>query len=98
MQEPSDQWAKLRRAVLERAKRNMSEPLAVIYPVLLVASALYLAGFLRLSFIGAPSEFTWLTGSFILLVGFCGVLLPFLTGSVLTLRFAERRIENLLLE
>ena len=47
MQIPSDQWKKLRRAALERARRKMIEPLEVVHLALLGASALYLVGFLR---------------------------------------------------
>ena len=96
MQKPSDQWKKLRRATLERARRKTIEPLEFVHFTLLGASALYLAGFLRLSFFNQPGEYTLIAGGFVLAVAFAGFLVPFLTGSALTLHFAGKRFDRLL--
>ena len=98
MQPPSDNWKKLRRASLERARRNMIEPLEAVYAALLVVSALYLVGFLSLTFASQPGEYTLLAGAYISIVAVAGVLVPILTGSALTLRFADRRWRNLFLD
>jgi hypothetical protein len=98
MQKPSDQWKKLRRAALDRARRNIVEPLEPIHTTLLVASAIYLIGYLRLTFAVQPPEFTWFSGAFIFAVALSGLLVPFLTGSVITLQFAERRFTKLIEE
>lgn len=98
MQKPSDQWKKLRRAALERARRNMIEPLEVVHLALLGASALYLAGFLRLNLFVQNGEFSLASGAFILLAAAAGLLVPVLTGSALTLHLADRRLGNLLRE
>ncbi|WP_299147251.1 hypothetical protein [uncultured Tateyamaria sp.] len=98
MQKPSDQWKKLRRAALERARRNMIEPLEVVHLALLGASALYLAGFLRLNLFGQTDEFSLASGAFVLLAAAGGLLVPVLTGSALTLHFADRRLGQLLRE
>ncbi len=95
MQKPSDQWKKLRRATLERARRNVIDPLEPLHTVLLAASALYLIGFFRLSFTGQPYEFTWISGAAIFVVALSGLLVPILTGSVLTLQFIHRKLETL---
>ncbi|WP_299502481.1 hypothetical protein [uncultured Roseobacter sp.] len=96
MQKPSDHWKKLRRAALERARRNMIEPLEVVPLALLGASALYLVGFLRLNLFGQNGEFSLASGAFVLLAAAAGLLVPVLTGSVLTLRFADRRLARLI--
>lgn len=98
MQKPRDQWKKLRRAALERARRNMIEPLEVVHLALLGASALYLAGFLRLNLFYQNGEFSLASGAFVLLVAVAGLLVPVLTGSALTLHFTDRRLGKLLRE
>ncbi|WP_340244750.1 hypothetical protein [Sulfitobacter pontiacus] len=98
MQKPSDNWKKLRRATLERARRNAVEPLEPLYTVLLVASALYLIGFLRLSFGGQPHDFTLISGAAIFAVALSGILVPILSGSVITLRLADRQLNKLIEE
>jgi len=95
MQRPSEIWNKLRKASLERARRNLIEPLEPVYLALLGASALYLAGFLNLTFAGQPSEYTLFSGACISIVALAGVLVPFLTGSALTLRLTDQRWRNL---
>ncbi|WP_299374918.1 hypothetical protein [uncultured Tateyamaria sp.] len=96
MQKPSDQWKKLRQATLERARRNIVETLEPLHAILLAASALYLIGFLRLTFASQPQDFTWITGAGVLAIALSGFLLPILTGSVLTLHFTSRRLDRLM--
>ena len=98
MQRPSEKWKKLRSAALERARRNVIEPLEVVHLALVGASALYLAGFLRLNVFGQTGEFSMASGAFILLAAAGGLLVPVLTGSALTLHFADRRLGKLLRE
>jgi len=98
MQKPSDNWKKVRRAALERARRNMIGPLEVIHLALLGASALYLAGFLRFNLFGQTGDFSLASGAFVLLVAVAGLLVPVLTGSALTLHFTDRRLGKLLRE
>jgi hypothetical protein len=98
MRKPNDNWKKLRRAALERARRNISEPFEPAYLALLGASALYLVGFLRLTFASQQSEYTWIAGCFVLAVAIAGLLVPFLTGSVLALYLADKRLGRLLSE
>jgi hypothetical protein len=95
MQKPSDNWKKLRSASLELARRKIIEPLEAVYVALLGASALYLVGFLYLTFASQPGEYELFAGVFISIVAIAGVLVPILTGSALTLRLADRRWRNL---
>ncbi len=96
MQKPSDQWKKLRRAALERARRKMIEPLQVVHLALLGASTLYLAGFLRLNYLSQSNEYNFVAGAFVLAVAVSGFLVPVLTGSALTLHLADKRLGRLL--
>ena len=98
MQRSSDQWKKLRRAVLERARRKMIEPLEVVHLALVGTNVLYLAGFLHLNLFNQPSEYTLTAGGFVFAVAVAGLLVPVLTGSALTLYFADKRLRGLLVE
>lgn len=96
MQEPDITWTSLRLAVLERAQRKTTGPLKPVYSLYALASIVYLFGFAGLH---ALDTSTW-NATFLLLLAvpasLAGALIPFLTGSVLTLRFAERGFVSLL--
>ncbi len=96
MQEPSDNWHKLRNAALERAERTTVDPLLPIYRTHLFVCVFYLAGFLHLTFFDYGHGFTWIAGFLVVCVAFFGALVPFLTGSLLTLRFTHQRFRELL--
>ena len=98
MQKPSDQWKKLRRSTLERARRKTVEPLEALYLAHLAVSVMYLAGFLWLSMTEGPQQFTIWASASILLISFAGIFVPILFGSVLVLRITDWRIERLLAE
>lgn len=96
MQQPSKNWKNIRRAVLARAQRTVVEPLSPLYDIYLGVVALYLAGFLHFNFVDDSSGFTWLTACFLIGVAVAGALIPVLTGAVLTLHFASKRMERLI--
>ncbi|WP_324752718.1 hypothetical protein [Roseovarius sp. Pro17] len=98
MQKPSENWKRIRRATLGRAKRTAIEPLSPLYDVYSGVCALYLAGFLYFNFFANDTEFSWFTACLIICVAVAGALVPVLTGSVLTLHFASKKLERLIAE
>ena len=98
MQKPSENWKRIRRAALERGKRTAIDSLSPLYDVYLGVSALYLAGFLHFSFFANGADFSWLTACLIVCVAVAGTLVPVLTGSVVTLHFASKKLERLIAE
>ena len=98
MQKPSDTWKRIRRSALERAQRTAIDPLSPLYDIYIGVCVVYLAGFLHFSFFEYSSEITWLKACIIVGVAVAGALVPVLTGSVLTLHFAGRKIQRLIRE
>jgi len=98
MQKPSENWKRIRRAALERGQRTAIDPLSPLYDVYLGVSALYLAGFLHLNFFDYSTEFTWFKACLLICVAVAGTLVPLLTGSVLTLHFASKKLDRLIAE
>jgi hypothetical protein len=98
MKKASENWKRTRRAALERAQRNTIDPLSPLYDIYLGVSALYLAGFLHLKFFDHGTDFNWFTACIIISVAVAGALVPVLTGSVLTLHFASKKLERLIAE
>ena len=98
MEKPSKEWQLLRRATLERAKKNTVQALSPIYSAFFLASFIYLACFSLLFFGGAPTQFTWLLGSFVIAAAISGLILPVLTGAALTLYFTHKKLEYLVNE
>lgn len=98
MQKPSDNWKRIRRAALERAQRTAIDPLSPLYDLYLGVCAVYLAGFLHFSFFDYGTEFTWFKACLIVCVVVAGALVPVLTGSVLALHFASKKLERLIAE
>ena len=98
MKKASENWKRTRRAALERAQRTSVDPLSPLYNIYLGVSALYLAGFLHFSFFDHGTELTWFKECLIIGVAVAGALVPVLTGSVLTLHFASKKLERLIAE
>jgi hypothetical protein len=98
MQKPSDNWKCIRQAALERAQRTAIDPLSPLYDLYLGVCAVYLAGFLHFNFVDYSTEFTWFKACLIICVAVAGALVPLLTGSVLTLHFASKKLERLIAE
>jgi hypothetical protein len=98
MKNASENWKLTRRAALERAQRTTVDPLSPLYNIYLGVSALYLAGFLHLNFFDYGTDFSWFKACLIISVAVAGALVPVLTGSVLTLHFASKKLERLISE
>ena len=96
MQPPSNKWKRIRRAALERAQRTAIDPLSPLYDLYVGVCALYLAGFVHFTFFDYGTEFSWFTACLIVCVALAGALVPVLTGSVLTLHFAGKKMERLI--
>jgi len=98
MQKPSDNWKRIRRAALVRAQRTAIDPLSPLYDFYLGVCAVYLAGFLHFKFFEHGPDLSWFTACLIICVAVAGALVPVLTGSILTLHFASRKLERLIAE
>lgn len=98
MKRPTKNWQSLRTAVLARAERTVFEPLEPLYSIYAGVCLFYLAGFVRINFFNVGSEFTHSAALLLLMVAVCGALIPVLTGSVLTMHFAHRRLRKLACE
>lgn len=95
MQEPSENWKRLRRASLERARRIAVEPLETLFTIHLAVCLYYIVGCFCLQFLDQSPTFSALEAVQLLSVAAAGILVPVLTGSVLTLHFADRRLKRL---
>lgn len=93
MQEPSKKWRRTRQAALERATRHSVEPLEPQFSIYGALCVYYLAGFVWLSFIADTASYSVLDAFKIVSFGVAGLLVPILTGSVLTLSFTKRRLQ-----
>lgn len=98
MQSPSDNWKRIRRAALERAQRTAIDPLNPLYDLYLGVCAVYLAGFLYFNFFERGTDFSWVTACIVICVAVAGALVPVLTGSILTLHFASKKLERMFAE
>jgi len=98
MQQPSENWKLIRRAALERAQRTAIDPLSPLYEVYLGVSTLYLAGFIHFNFFDRSTDFSWFTACLIMCVAVAGILVPLLTGAVLTLHFTTSRMQKMISE
>lgn len=88
----------MRRATAVRAHRTAIEPLTPLYSAYFCVSACYLVGFLCLQFYDFSGGFTLISAILLLIVAIAGALVPILTGSVLTLHFANRKLQRLAAE
>lgn len=95
MNKASKRWNILRHSVLERTRREVIEPLGSLYLIFLGTSVFYLIGLGRLSLVQQPTEYSVLAAILIFTIAAAGLALPFLTGAVLTLHAADRKLERL---
>ncbi len=95
MNKPTKRWKCLRSTVLERAQRIAIEPLEALYSIHVAVCAYYVIGFLRFRFLDHSETFTLIETMQVVSVAIAGLLVPVLTGSVLTLHFASRKLQNL---
>ncbi len=95
MQPPSDNWKRIRRAALERAQRTAIEPLEALFTAHVAVCVYYLVGSLHFQFLDYSQAFSWIEAVQLLTVAVAGVLVPILTGAVLTLHFASQRLQQL---
>jgi len=91
----SKRWNMLRHSVLERTRREVIEPFGPLYLIFLGTSVFYLIGLGRLSLAQQTAEYSVLATIMIFAIAAAGLALPFLTGAVLTLRAADRKLERL---
>jgi len=98
LERPSEKWHNARRAAVERAHRTAIESLNPLYTAYFVACVCYLVGLVRFQFFDSAGGFTLITAVQLLVVAVAGAVVPILTGSVLTLRFANRKLQRLAAE
>lgn len=98
MQQPSENWKRLHSAVLSRTHRAAIEPFSPLYTIYMSVCALYLAGFVHFNFFAHDADLNLLTAALLIAAAIAGVLMPFLTGSVIILHFASQRLERLINE
>ena len=98
MKNASENWKRTHRAALERAQRTAIDPLSPLYDLYVGVCAVYLAGFLHFKFFEHGTDFNWFTACMIICVAVAGALVPLLTGSILTLHFASKKLERLIAE
>jgi len=91
----SKRWNMLRHSVLERTRREVIEPFGPLYLIFLGTSVFYLIGLGRLLLAQKSAEYSILAAILIFAIAAAGLALPFLTGAVLTLRAADRKLERL---
>jgi hypothetical protein len=95
MNKPSKNWLCARRAALDRAQRTAIEPLQSLQTIYVSVCICYLVGFFRFQFFETGGDFTFITALLLVIVALCGLLIPVLTGSVLTLHFTSLRLKKL---
>ena len=95
MNKASKRWNMLRHSVLERTRREVIEPFGPLYSILLGTSVFYLIGLGRLSMAHQTAEYSVLAAIMIFAIAAADLALPFLTGAVLTLCVADRKLERL---
>ena len=95
MEKPSNQWIRMRRAVLERARRTAIEPLESLFTIHVAVCVYYVVGSLYFQILDRPETFSFIGSIQLLTVAFAGVLVPVLTGSVFTLHLASERLQKL---
>ena len=95
MNKPTKKWKCVRSAVLERAQRTALEPLEPLFTIYAAVCIYYVVGALRFQFFDHSAAFTLVETVQLLTVAVAGILVPILTGSVLTLHIAGRRLQLL---
>ena len=95
MNKPSKQWQQIRRATLDRARRQVIDPMQPITTLFVATVLLYSAGFVRLNTLAETGQnYTWLDALQILGTAVSGLLVLILSGAVLTLGFISMRLEK----
>ena len=94
MNRPSKNWKCIRSAVLARAQRTAIEPFEPLFTIYAAVCIYYVVGALRFQLFDHAAAFTIETVQ-LLTVAVSGVLVPVLTGSVITLHIAGRRLQKL---
>ena len=93
MNEPSKQWQQIRRATLDRARRQVIDPMQPLITLFVATVLLYSAGFVRLNMLAETGQnYTWLDALQILGTAVSGLLLLILSGAVMTLGFVSTRL------
>ena len=95
MEKPSKEWKCMRLAMLERARRTAIEPLETLFAVHAFVCGYYVVGCLYFQLVDHSATFTLIEAIQLLTVAFAGLLVPILTGSVLTLHFASKKLRRL---
>ncbi len=95
MDRPSRNWKSVRSAALERVERTVIGPLERLFTIYVLVCVFYVVGTIHFHFLDQTTAFTLIEAIQILTVAFAGVLVPILTGSVLILHFASRRLKEL---
>lgn len=95
MERPSKSWQNGRKAALERAKRKIIDPLEPLFAIYAAVCMFFVVGSLRFRFFEFSADFTWIEAIQVILVAFAGIMVPILTGSVLIVQLASRRLQKL---
>lgn len=85
----------MRQAVLDRARRSAIEPLGTLFTIHVAVCVYYIVGCLYFQLFDHSAAFSAIEALQLLSVAAAGLLVPILTGSVLTLHIASRRLERL---
>jgi hypothetical protein len=70
---------------LERAQRTAIDPLSPLYDLYVGVCAMYLASFLHLNLFEHGTDLNLYAACLVIFVAITGILVPVLTGSILTL-------------
>ncbi|MEM5469856.1 MAG: hypothetical protein ACSHWZ_18795 [Sulfitobacter sp.] len=93
MNEPSKQWQQIRRATLDRVRRQVIDPMQPLTTLFVTTVLLYSAGFVRLNMLAETGQnYTWLDALQILGTAVSGLLLLILSGAVMTLGFMSTKL------
>lgn len=95
MKRPTKKWKCIRSAVLARAQRTAIEPFEPLFTIYAAVCIYYVVGALRFQFFDHAAAFTLIETVQLLTVAVAGVLVPILTGSVITLHITGRRLQKL---
>lgn len=99
MRKPSTEWARCRRAALERVVKVATDPIRPLNALFVSLCLFYLVGFARLLLHPVQSDtYSWIEAGQVLSIAISGVMIPLLAGAVILLAFIDSRIERLLHE
>ena len=95
MNKPSNEWQQVKHATLDRARRQVIDPMQPITTLFVATVLLYSAGFVRLNILAETGQnYTWLDALQILGTAVSGLLVLILSGAVMTLGFMSMRLEK----